>query len=219
MQGSEPPPSRQERVNSTASTAESQRSTAGPNRHLYRTSMDEPMISPRVGRFESGGAREAQNQHRSSWRDIGRGGDLGHLPLPSLSDVLEDGRATGMPISASPDGLPHTTSGFVAANQRRSVPGGPPGMLPGRVPSLQHEASSSSGSSGSGGSFSSYGRTPPGDGSLPMHALLSNRPMHGSLPTYEQDSSPTFTNLSSPIDQGKSPIANLNGPVGYGTYG
>lgn len=126
----------------------------------------------------------------------GRNGrNRGRQNLPSLSDMLEDGQTAVLPAPGSGSG--YTTSGFVPANGRRPMPEGH------RMPLLRHQQSStdSSNSGGSTSSMSSYGRAT-GDGSLPIHALLSNRsgaapqqpmPDHNSSPTFSTASSPTYT--------------------------
>lgn len=206
MQGSEPSPTPQDRLASTTLTAEPQSS------HLaHRIPMDESR-----GALELNGVRNTQAARDSLSRDGtgARRSDRGAQHLPSLSDVLDDGRS---PLSAtsSTDGKPYTTSGFVAANQRRPVPDAPSAMHPNRVPLLRHEGSST-GSNTSASSTNGFGR-PPGDGPLPIHALLSSRPGVNPAPPHEQHSPPAFSAVSSPVDPVKSAIPHAQGPRGYGT--
>jgi hypothetical protein len=185
MQGSEPPPARQERVNSIESTAESHQSLPGLGFHQHRISLDEPNFSPRTEHFEMKNGRDAPPMQQQS--------------LPSLSDVLDDGRIGCLPIAPQPEGSPYLAHS--PHHHRRPLVDAQPAILPARVPVLRHEGSSS-GSSGSGSSASSLGR-PLGDGPLPIHALLSNRPPA----PYEQSPSPTFSN---------GPNGSSHGPRGYG---
>lgn len=184
MQGSEPPPARQERVNSIESTAESHQSLPGLGFHKHRISLDEPRISPRTEHFDMKNGRDAPMQQQS---------------LPSLSDVLDDGRIGSLPIAVPPEESPYM--GHSPHHPRRPLVDAQPTILPPRVPALRHEGSSN-GSTGSGSSASSLGR-PLGDGPLPIHALLSNRPPA----PFEQNSSPTFAN---------GPTGSSLGPRGYG---
>ncbi|KAF4968067.1 hypothetical protein FSARC_4485 [Fusarium sarcochroum] len=181
LQGSEPPPCRRERLNSIASVAESQHSSTTPTLLSQANSNDEIMSSPRATHFDAGSPRESHHQppkRQQSWREGGRGIEPSHQHLPSLSNMLEDG-LKGMPISSGSEGNPYST-GFVAANHPRSVPEIPnvlPSALP-KVPLLRHEPSSNS-SVGSISPAASFARTP-GEGPLPIHALLSH---HQALPT------------------------------------
>ncbi|KAI6785558.1 High mobility group protein 20A [Emericellopsis cladophorae] len=171
INGSEPPPTRQERVNSLGSMSH--------NGH-------EMQPSPRTANFDFNTPN-------------GRNG--GRQNLPSLSDMLEDGETAVLPAPGSGSG--YTTSGFVPANGRRPMPEAH------RVPLLRHQQSStdSSVSAGSTSSMSSYGRAS-GDGSLPIHALLSNRSGAAHPPMPDHNSSPTFSTASSPT--------YTAGPRGYG---
>ena len=130
--------------------------------------------------------------------------DNGRQHLPSLSDVLDDSRSPN-------DGIPYTTSGFVPANSRRPIPDAP---AFGRPPHLRREESStgSSVSAASAASASSFGR-PPGDGPLPIHALLSGRASGAPPSARGASTSPTFSPTQSPIEPGKP--AGI-GPRGYG---
>ncbi|RGP73788.1 hypothetical protein FLONG3_6209 [Fusarium longipes] len=202
LQGSEPPPCR-ERLNSIASVAESQHSSTTPTLLSQANSNDDTMSSPRGNHFDAGSPREPNHQtstRQQSWRDSLRGVELSQQQhLPSLSNMLEDGRK-GMPISSGSEGNPYST-GFVAANHPRSVPE-VPNVLPSappKIPLLRHEPSSTS-SVGSVSPAASFVRTP-GEGPLPIHALLSH---HQTLPA--------------PIAAANSAIFERVSPVsGFGT--
>ncbi|KAF9773710.1 hypothetical protein IL306_008406 [Fusarium sp. DS 682] len=179
LQGSEPPPCRRERLNSIASIAESQHSSTTPTLLSQANSNDEIMSSPQANHFDAGSPGESHHQlhkRQQSWRERGRGVEASHH-LPSLSNMLEDGRK-GMPVSSGSEGNPYST-GFVAANHPRSVPE-IPNVLPSAPPKppLRHEPSSNS-STGSISPAAGFARTP-GEGPLPIHALLSH---HQTLPT------------------------------------
>ncbi|KAG5655833.1 hypothetical protein KAF25_008952 [Fusarium avenaceum] len=160
--------------------AESQHSSTTPTLLSQSNSYDEnmPMSSPQAAYFDAGSPREIHHQHakrQQSWRESGRSVDSSHQHLPSLSNMLEEGRK-GMPVSSGSEGNPYS-SGFVAANHPRSVPE-MPNVLPSappKIPLLRHEPSSNS-SVGSISPAASFARTP-GEGPLPIHALLSNHHM------------------------------------------
>ncbi|KFA53101.1 hypothetical protein S40293_05343 [Stachybotrys chartarum IBT 40293] len=199
-QQGEPSPNRKHRGNSTASLTESQHSSTAPTPLPHRNSLDESGLSPRTTRFDSNGSFEPLHSHTrktSSWTDNGRSPDQSHTTLPSLSDVLDDTRMTS-PVPPPLDKKPYS-AGFVAANHRRPIPNSQPAFAHGRVPMLQHEASSS----GSNGSITSntstlassvssagYGRSS-GDVSLPIHALLTN-------PSYDRKSISSTTDSAHP---------------------
>lgn len=168
--------------------------------------MDEPITSPLVGSMEASprGSFLRQQSHPLTWKEPSRGEPGSRQPLPSLSDMLDDGSISG--------GTRTAPGGFVAANHAR----GPMhttnsvGQVP-TMPRLRHEASSN-GSSGSGSSVSSYYRTP-GDGPVPIHTLLSDR----SLPS--QASTPASSNgMASPTESNMMSYGSNPGPRGYGTY-
>jgi hypothetical protein len=230
LQGSEPPPCYRERLNSIASVAESQHSSTTPTLLSQANSNDDTMSSPRGNHFDAGSPRETIHQtstRQQSWRDGGRGAETSHQQhLPSLSNMLEDGRK-GMPVSSGSEGNPYS-SGFVAANHPRSVPE-VPNVLPSappKVPLLRHEPSSTS-SVGSVSPAGSFARTP-GEGPLPIHALLSH---HQTLPTpiaaanvgmFERGSSVSGFGTTTPSPTDAAPLARpsfRNGvvPRGYGT--
>uniref|UniRef100_A0A0D2XCR2 HMG box domain-containing protein n=1 Tax=Fusarium oxysporum (strain Fo5176) TaxID=660025 RepID=A0A0D2XCR2_FUSOF len=181
LQGSEPPPCRRERLNSIASIAESQHSSTTPTLLSQANSNDETMSSPQAAHFDAGSPREPHYQapkRQQSWREGGPGVEVSHQHLPSLSNMLEDGRK-GMQVPSGSEGNPYS-SGFVAANHPRSVPE-VPNVLPSappKPPLLRHEPSSSS-SIGSVSPAAGFARSP-GEGPLPIHALLSH---HQTLPT------------------------------------
>lgn len=118
-----------------------------------------------------------------------------HL-LPSLSDVLDSGLGKSSTPTA-PDGGHYARPGMVPAGVSPVV-AHPASMVdgnrsrhpmpprPGGLPPMLHHEESSNGSSMSGASGSPstaiFGRSPV-EGSLPIHALLENRPTQGTLPT------------------------------------
>lgn len=229
LQGSEPPPCRRERLNSIASVSESQHSSTTPTLLSQANSNDDTMSSPRANHLDSGSPREPNHQtstRQQSWREGVRGAEPSQQQhLPSLSNMLEDGRK-GMPISSGSEGNPYS-SGFVAANHPRSVPE-VPNVLPSappKMPRLRHEPSSTS-SIGSISPAASFSRTP-GEGPLPIHALLSH---HQTLPTpiavanaamFERGSPSGFgTTTPSPTDPApltRPPFGHGVVPRGYGT--
>lgn len=222
LQGSEPPPSRQERVNSIASIAESQNSSTTPTIASQSNSIEDNMSSPRAVHLETS-PRDSHRRRvrgKSSWREGGRV-DKPRQHLPSLSDMLDDGRM-GMPVSTASEGNPYS-SGFVAANHPRSVPE-PPNVIPAapsRAPLLRHEPSSS-GSIGSISPATSFARTP-GEGPLPIHALLSNHTMAGPVGVvaagFDQASPPPLINGASPspTEPPRLFYGHIAGHRGYGT--
>ncbi|RBA10914.1 hypothetical protein FPRO05_05503 [Fusarium proliferatum] len=179
---------------------ESQHSSTTPTLLSQANSNDETMSSPQAALFDAGSPRETHYQapkRQQSWREGGWGVEVSHQHLPSLSNMLEDGRK-GMPIPSGSEGNPYS-SGFVAANYPRSVPE-VPNVLPSappKPPLLRHEPSSSS-SVGSVSPAGGFARTP-GEGPLPIHALLSH---HQTLPT------PVVAANASMFERG-SPVSGL----------
>ncbi|KAF5027671.1 hypothetical protein F66182_232 [Fusarium sp. NRRL 66182] len=224
LQGSEPPPCQRERLSSIASVAESQHSSTAPTPLSQSNSNDETMSSPRAAQFDTSSPRDSHHhapKRQQPWREGGRGVESSHQPLPSLSNMLEDGR-TGLPMSSGSEGNPYST-GFVAANHPRSVPE-VPNVLPSappKPPLLRHEPSSNS-SVGSISPATSFARTP-GEGPLPIHALLSH---HQSLPTPAVASASMFERGSpvpgmgaaspSPTDFPRPPFGHGPVPKAYG---
>ncbi|PNY24512.1 High mobility group protein 20A [Tolypocladium capitatum] len=198
LQGSEPPPTRQERVNSTASVAGSQHSSTAPTPMSHHNSIEEPAPSPRTSHFEPGSPRRDQHhshsRRQSAWTNRNRA-DSGHQHLPSLSDMLDDGnKGTSMTDGSS----------FAAGSgQSRLVADGPPVLPPARVPRLLHEPSSGS-TNVSGSSTGIFGRIP-GDGPLPVHALLTDRALV-----------PPISAVANPNGQRNPAAGRIHGPMGYG---
>lgn len=212
VQGSEPPPNRAERVNSTASIVDSHYSNGLPSLS-HRSSMEETVTSPSVGHMDSSPrAPYGRHQVANSWKDGSQGDLNGRQPLPSLSDMLDDGKMHGLRLS-TPSESNLGQGGFVAANHPRGVPmhNANPGVPGGRMPYLRHEPSST-GSTGSGSSTSSFSRTP-GEGPVPIHALLADRaaPRQASTP-------PSSVGMASPTEPTKAPYNGNPGPRGYGSY-
>jgi hypothetical protein len=205
IQGSEPPPNRHERVDSIGSIAESHRSVAGdvPMSHP----MDDSRISPRATGFNTNGTRDGTVV----------GGERQFLP--SLSDMLDDGRAPN-PMDSAHDGSPYTMSGYVPADARSSMSDrSHPISSAVRAPLLHHHGSpaASTVSTSSTPSTANFGR-PPGDVLLPIHALLSNREAPGPPRSpLDQGSSPTFAPAPAPMDRREPSQDSARGPRGYGS--
>lgn len=166
--------------------------------------MSDPMqTSPPSANFDFNGQRLSHGDGRQA--------------LPSLSDIMDEGR-TPMMGSPTADGNLSTASGFVPANARRPAPDTPQ-FASSRVPLLHREGSSTdtNDSVGSGISTTSSATTfsrSSSDG-LPIHALLTNRPMPSNS-THSQSTSPTFGSAPSPIDCSKSGSSQPTGLQGYG---
>jgi hypothetical protein len=218
LQGSEPPPCRRERLNSIASVTESQHSSTTPTLLSQSNSNDEnmSMSSPQAVYFDAGSPRELHHQHpkrHQPWRESGRPVDSSHQHLPSLSNMLEEGRKA-MPVSSGSEGNPYS-SGFVTANHPRSVPE-VPNVLPSappKIPRLRHEPSSNS-SVGSISPAASFARTP-GEGPLPIHALLS----HHQLPTPVAANAVMFERGSSISGIGMTPSPTDPAPLSRPSFG
>ncbi|KAJ9142107.1 High mobility group protein B3 [Pleurostoma richardsiae] len=211
--GSEPPPTRQQRIGSTVSNSESQyaASTASGSQLTPREDpLNSPSIKgyfdPRAGEPSPGASgsphevsslppRHPPSRRNSSWLDGPRAEPA--MPprhLPSFSDMF-DNRA---PIN----GVHHSDVGGFNPFQR-SHQSGSPASAPSvnsagsKPPSLRKEQSSA-GSISSASSYS-YPRTPI-DGPLPIHALLT-----GGKPVSGHDAAVANSihegNLSSPDDR------------------
>lgn len=212
MQGSEPPPTRKERVNSTASKAESHYSSIGPPQLSQRNSLEEPTTSPLMD-CSPRLPFLRQQPRPASWKDGTAGDASGRQPLPSLSDMLDDGKMSGVRATNPSESSQHG-GGFVAANHQRDVcvPHSHPTLPNGRVPPLRHEVSSN-GSTGSGSSTSSYARLS-GEGPVPIHTLLADRTM--ATPS---QLTPTSSNgIGSPTEPSKMSFGSVPGPRGYGIF-
>ncbi|POR32654.1 High mobility group protein 20A [Tolypocladium paradoxum] len=209
LQGSEPPPTRQERVNSTASMAGSQHSSTAPTPISHHNSIEEPGPSPRTSHFESGSPRDPHHSHsrrQSAWTNRNRA-NSGHQHLPSLFNMLDDGNK-GMDTPMA-DG-----NSFVAGSgQSRLVADGPPVLPPARVPRLHHEPSSGN-TNVSGSSTGSFGRIP-GEGPLPIHALLTDRAMIGTS-EFEKPLVPAISVVANPNRQQNTAPGRVHVPMGYG---
>lgn len=189
LRGSEPPPVSQERMNSLVSTAES--SHGGVPGLTPHSSLDEPRFSPKTSHFDQAGSglRDARAM---------RYRDGSHKPLPSLSDVLDDGPPYGS---------------FAPANGRSHMVDGSrnPGTMRGPVPTLRHEPSSND--SVSVASSAGYSRSS-GEGPVPIHTLLADRTMPLSQSHDGGSASPTsFPPISEPD---RSAYSTPHGPRGYG---
>lgn len=185
--GSEPPPSRKERVNSMSSVKDV------PSAPPYRVSLDESRVVqlPRLSRDPSlpDGAKLATAGQRS---------------LPPLSDMLDDAKLR-LPLGTSTGGNPYG-SGFVAAN--RPLHDGP-SVLP-RPPPLRHEPSF--GRSSSVSSDGSYGCRP-ADGPLPIPTIRTGRPVAYGLPDFATmpPAIAARAAMSEPLRHSLGPSAALTG--------
>ncbi|KAK4186475.1 hypothetical protein QBC35DRAFT_453272 [Podospora australis] len=203
--GSEPPATRQHRVNSTVSTSESQYSTtmtptasqAGHDdaitspalSQLSRPSSLSPTFNPRDG-------PSAPMQPHSSWADAQRQEQPSmQRHLPSLSDVFDSRRFAGGLHSGQ------EVNGF--RFQRDPLPS--PGPLTGHNggdsrPPMRSEPSQSS--TGSSASTSSYGgpRTPM-DGQLPVHSLLGPKAEPYDTLQQQRQQQHIFHGGSYPVEQ------------------
>ncbi|KAK3328957.1 hypothetical protein B0H66DRAFT_571680 [Apodospora peruviana] len=214
--GSEPPPSRQQRLNSTASMMDSQHS-ASMTPASYHASLDDSINSPKTIKTERHSTDRSptfstspsdlppfSGRRDSNWGEdqrIDQSGGPRHLP--SLSDVFE---SPGILSSLAPS---NEANGFPFPRTHNS-PGPPPGLVSGdgRIPTFRHEQSSA-GSTSSSSSFG-YPRTPI-EGSLPIHALLGPKPNHGFETSQHQSA---FQSGSSSVEQ-KQPFTH-QGPNGMG---
>lgn len=190
-------------------------SSAAPIPRPQEHATEDTGLSSRTARLDMNSSREPRHgpgRRHSTWREHGRNGESAHRNLPSLSDMLDDGK---MGMAASSEAQPYG-SGFPASNGWRPVPDGSSALPPGRPSMLRHEPSPS-GSHGSTSSTMSYSR-PAGEGSLPIHALLSNRSPPALEPSSFNQSPPTaVAGVSSP-EQGTRPFAQAPGTRGYGTW-
>ncbi|KAG6003446.1 hypothetical protein E4U21_002040 [Claviceps maximensis] len=227
LRGSEPPPSRRERVDSMASVAESQYSSAAPTPRSLQHALDDASLSPRTWQFDKASPTESQHRHsRQSSNLCGRSRteSMHHQHLPSLCDVL-DNRQTNMAHSGAPAAAAATTTttpssdaNLYMASRTTSLSGRPSldcmsSMSSGRAPVLRHESSSSTQASASSGG--SFGRPYP-DGSLPIHSLLSGRSSDGSLAP-ERRLNPILSGGDGAVNRRKPlPLEFTQGPSGYG---
>ncbi|KAI1103347.1 hypothetical protein F4804DRAFT_342595 [Jackrogersella minutella] len=185
--GSEPPPTRQQRMGSSASTVESSFSP-GLNGMHHR---DEALHSPRTLSYDepSGGrprglssptSRDLSFYHssrRPGWADNQRVyGDSGNAGVSWFDPRGVQGTLVQSPENGIPSSVPnHGTSNGSSHGSRSSA-----STSISRPPSLKTEQSST----GSVSSLSSYAvpRTP-SDASLPIHALLTKtEPQYASCP-------------------------------------
>lgn len=175
-------------------------------------------LSPRVAQFDVSSSREPvrHSRRQNSWRESGRNVESGRHNLPSLSDMLDDGKM-GMSVSSvssTSEGNPYAT-GFATSNWRQAMDG-PPTLPPAR-PHLRHEPSPN-GSHGSGSSATSYSRTT-GESSLPIHALLSNNSAEtADSKLFERSTQIPITSVANPVTQRSRTFMPAHGPSGYGMF-
>ncbi|KAG6020679.1 hypothetical protein E4U41_002766 [Claviceps citrina] len=216
LQGSEPPPCRRERMNSTASLAGSQYSSAAatpiPAQHVY----DDAVLSPQTKQFDSVSPTDSQNRQSrqpSNMRGNARTESI-HEHLPSLFDML-DSRQTSMahPAAATSEGTTYVTSQTASLSGRPSFDGFS-SLSSSRTPTLRHEPSCNS-TQASTSSVRSFGR-PYADGTLPIHSLLSDRSA-ASLSPSGRRLNPIMTGSDDAASRQKPPHFEFSqGPSGYG---
>ncbi|KID91203.1 high-mobility group 20A [Metarhizium guizhouense ARSEF 977] len=210
LRGSEPPPTRRECVDSTTSLAESPHSSAAPTPISAQNSYDDAGPSPRAMQFDNGSPTDAYqpSRHQPTLRGRGRADSM-HQHLPSLSDML-DARQKAI-VHPVADGLSYPSR--PANSSTRTSLDSASLLSAGRTPTLRHE-SSSNGTNISGSSMGSFGR-PPGEGPLPIHALLSDRTLVGSS-VHEQQPNPILNGATGPMNTQQSLVGFAHGPSGYG---
>lgn len=212
LQGSEPPPTRQERLNSTASVAGFQHSFTAPMPMSHANSIDDGGPSPRTAHFEPGSLREALHTHSrrpSSWTKRSQA-DPVYQHLPSLSDMLDGKRGVDMPMTEKAN-KPYAP-GIAISCQGRLVPDGPPVLPPARIP-LIHPEPCPNGDTGPRSSKGSLGRVP-GEGPLPIHALM-DRAVPGTA-ELEKRMVPAVNAVANPNGQRNPVVGHVRGPRGYG---
>ncbi|XXG93926.1 hypothetical protein Hte_000176 [Hypoxylon texense] len=194
--GSEPPPSRQQRMGSSVSIAESNLSPGingmhHPDELLYspRTLSHEELSSGRPRGLSSPTSREPPVHHpsrRSGWGDGQRMyGDSANTGISWFDPRGSQGNLLQSPEGGLANSIPGQGFGHGSGRGSRSS-----ASSMSRPPSLKTEQSST----GSVSSLSSYNvpRTP-SDASLPIHALLSSKPEHpytsqGQMPVHQPQS-------------------------------
>ncbi|KAI1756537.1 hypothetical protein F4782DRAFT_526223 [Xylaria castorea] len=190
QQGSEPPPSRQQRLGSIASLSN------------VTSHIDDSLTSPILSNYEESNLRKRRLVSPHS-HDV---------PMYSVSHRIGWTDSQGLPGDATGSGIPWLDSRVAPQNISRSPEVGVLGIYPGRrtqpntlsrgsgsststsfsqTPSLKHEQSSSRDSISS--SNSPHLPRTPSDASLPIHALLSSKP-EPSPPLYVQTPQPPIMN-------------------------
>jgi len=188
--GSEPPPSRQQRLGSIVSAVESQ--TPAP----YHNALDDTIDSPKTAMTEHHSERSptfsrspteptaSTGRREPNWAEDQRMDHPAvHRHLPSFSDVFEGpGMLPSMAPSSDVNGYPFPRT--------HASPGPPPGLVNGdsRPPPFRKEQSSGASTSSSSSSFI-YPRTPI-EGSLPIHALLASKSASTFEPVQHQQFQP-----------------------------
>lgn len=127
--------------------------------------------------------------------------------------MLDDGKR-GVDASMT-DACPYPPA-MGASGQTRLVGDGPAVLPPARVPVLRHEPSSGS-IAMSASSSGSFGRMP-GEGPLPIHALLADRTTPGAPELEKQPLMPKAIGVAAKAATNRNPALGLvQGPWGYGT--
>ncbi|OAA43233.1 high-mobility group 20A [Metarhizium rileyi] len=212
LRGSEPPPTLRERMESTASLAGSPHSSTAPTPILAQNAHDDAGPSPRTRQFDNESPTDAHppSRHQHAIRGRRRADSM-HQHLPSLSDML-DSRPQAIAHPTLADGLsypnrPTNSSTHTSLDSASLLSGG-------RTPVLRHE-SSSNGTTVSSTSNGSFVRTP-GEGPLPIHALLSDRSLVES-PVHEQQPKSNLMGASGTVNKQQRLLGlGQEGPCGYG---
>lgn len=183
--GSEPPPSRQQRMGSSVSASEAQFPTVS-NGVANQYQPEDGLHSPRTITFDERGRGRPRGLSSPNPNDVHNLGSkrprpwpdgqhvpgnssapIGHLWLPQATDP----RSGPAPFSYSPDSLSSLTPGYTPTDTSGRGTKSSASSIS-RTPSLKTEPSST----GSMSSSSSYFPRTPSDASLPIHALLSSKP-------------------------------------------
>ncbi|KAL0475668.1 hypothetical protein QR685DRAFT_550231 [Neurospora intermedia] len=217
IHGSEPPPSREQRISSIVSTTDSHQSAAlSPG--LYH---DDCMQSPRTIHADR---RSSEQRSPTAFNTNAR-----NYPLPSRTETTRpDEHRQEQPLSTPqsqqnlpsfsdvfdshiflPSGSQQTndTSSYFPSGSLTNSPGPPPGLVGGdrRYPPTLKKEQSSAGSISSASTASSFGypRTPT-DGPLPIQALLSSSSAHsyeGGQPHHSYPTGPLPVHQKQPQHQ------------------
>jgi len=215
--GSEPPPSREQRIGSTASIGADTPYMATAVAPYHTSPPDEPLHSPATSLADrapemspplSTRPRELPSSHpsrrNSLWLDSQRHDSASsQRSLPSLSDMF-DGRPPPS-INGAAGGPGDVINGYGpfhrSSRTSNGSPGPPPSLVGGdsRPPSLHKNYSSACSTSSS----LSYPRTPM-EGPLPIHALLQGKSPVDTLPPSSSSGPLLNGHANSPESKGPS---------------
>ncbi|KAI1253075.1 hypothetical protein MGN70_005283 [Eutypa lata] len=218
--GSEPPPSRQQRMGSAVSASEAQFPTV-LNGAANQYQPDDRLHSPRTVSFDERGHGRPRGLSSPNPNDIPNLGSkrprpwpdgqhvsgnnsagIGHVWLPQATDP----RSGPAPFTYSPDSLASLTPGYTQTDTSGGRTKSSTSSNS-HTPSLKTEPSST----GSISSSSSYFPRTPSDASLPIHALLSSKPE----PSYPPQQAPA-AKASPPVYSSHS--SRSPNSLGNGTY-